>query len=71
MNGKGDKPRNIFNKEYRNNYDFINWGRPRTIDEVCDSPKGSFKRFLKEQVDEEKEKEEARAKRIRKAIANK
>lgn len=39
MNGKGDSPRNCFSKQYRSNYDTINWGRPRTIDEVCDSPK--------------------------------
>jgi hypothetical protein len=23
--GKGDKPRNCFSEQYRNNYDFINW----------------------------------------------
>lgn len=25
MNGKGDKPRNCFSKQYKNNYDDINW----------------------------------------------
>lgn len=25
MNGKGDKPRNCFSKQYKNNYDEINW----------------------------------------------
>jgi hypothetical protein len=24
--GKGDKPRNCFSKQYKNNYDQINWG---------------------------------------------
>jgi hypothetical protein len=24
--GKGDKPRNCFSKNYRDNYDSINWG---------------------------------------------
>jgi hypothetical protein len=23
--GKGDKPRNCFSKQYKNNYDLINW----------------------------------------------
>lgn len=71
MNGKGDSPRNCFSKQYRSNYDTINWGRPRTIDEVCDSPKGSFKRSLKEQQEEEKAQEKKRANRIRKANADK
>jgi len=26
MNGKGDKPRNCFSKDYKNNYEEINWG---------------------------------------------
>lgn len=25
MNGKGDKPRNCFSKDYKSNYDEINW----------------------------------------------
>lgn len=26
MNGKGDKPRNCFSRQFKNNYDAINWG---------------------------------------------
>lgn len=26
MNGKGDKPRNCFSKDYKSNYEEINWG---------------------------------------------
>jgi hypothetical protein len=25
MNGKGDKPRNCYSKQFKNNYDEINW----------------------------------------------
>lgn len=71
MNGKGDSPRNCFSKQYRSNYDTINWGRPKTIDEVCNDPKGSFKRSLKEQEEETKAQEQKRAKRIRKEHADK
>lgn len=28
--GKGDKPRNCFSKEYKKNYDEINWGAVST-----------------------------------------
>ena len=48
MNGKGDSPRNCFSKAYKSNYDTINWGRPKTIDDVCGVPKGTFKRSLVE-----------------------
>jgi len=71
MNGKGDSPRNCFSKAYKSNYDNINWGRPKTIDDVCNAPKGSFKRFLKEQSEELEQQENARKKRIRKALADK
>ncbi len=27
MNGKGSKPRNCFTKEFRDNYDTIDWGK--------------------------------------------
>jgi hypothetical protein len=27
--GKGDKPRNCFSKQYKNNYDEINWGKKK------------------------------------------
>jgi len=26
MNGKGDKPRNCFSKQFKSNFDEINWG---------------------------------------------
>jgi hypothetical protein len=26
MSGKGDKPRNCFSKQFKNNYDEIDWG---------------------------------------------
>jgi hypothetical protein len=28
--GKGDKPRNCFSKQYKENHDSINWGRKNT-----------------------------------------
>ena len=28
MAGKGSKPRNCFSRQFRENYDLINWGRP-------------------------------------------
>jgi len=71
MNGKGDSPRNCFSKEYKSNFDEINWGRVKTIDEVCGNPKGSFKRSLKEQTEELEQQEKNRQKRIRKANADK
>lgn len=27
MNGKGDKPRNCFSKQFKDNYEQINWGK--------------------------------------------
>jgi len=30
MNGKGSKPRNCFSKEFKNNYDAINWSKNET-----------------------------------------
>lgn len=29
--GKGDKPRNCFSKNYKNNYDEINWGNKKPV----------------------------------------
>jgi hypothetical protein len=52
-NGKGDSPRNCFSKKFKDNYDAINWGRAKTIDEFCDSPKGTFKKFIEEQSEVE------------------
>jgi hypothetical protein len=31
--GKGDKPRNCFSKDYKNNYDNINWGKKKPIND--------------------------------------
>ena len=31
---KGDKPRNCFSKQYRNNYDNINWPKKITRDNI-------------------------------------
>jgi len=28
MNGKGSNPRNCFSKQFKSNYDEINWGKP-------------------------------------------
>jgi len=64
MNGKGDSPRNCFSKEYKSNFDEINWGRVKTIDEVCGNPKGTFKRNLKKTEEELQKAENARAERI-------
>ena len=71
MNGKGHSPRSCFSKKFKSNYDSINWRRPKTIDEVCGAPKGSFKRSLKEQSEELKKQEKIRQKRIRKTNADK
>jgi len=51
-NGKGDRPRNCFSKQFKDNYDSINWGHAKTIDDLCGSPKGTFKKFIKEQEEE-------------------
>lgn len=29
MAGKGDKPRNCFSKDFKNNYDLIIWGKKK------------------------------------------
>lgn len=63
--GKGDSPRNCFSKQYRNNYDSINWGRLKTIDEVCGVPKGTFQKSIEEERQNQKQQEDAREKRIR------
>lgn len=31
MNGKGSKPRNCFSKQFKDNYDGINWGKQEII----------------------------------------
>ena len=53
-NGKGDSPRNCFSRKFKDNYDAINWGRAKTLDEVCGSPRGTFKKFVEEQSELEK-----------------
>ena len=35
--GKGDKPRNCFSKQYKENHDSINWGRNK-IKKIKKSP---------------------------------
>ena len=32
--GKGDKPRNCFSKQYRDNYDAINWNKKNEKNEI-------------------------------------
>jgi hypothetical protein len=64
--GKGDSPRNCFSKDFRSNYDQIKWGRPRTLDEICGLPKGSFQRNLKEESEKLRKQEELRKNRIKK-----
>jgi hypothetical protein len=34
--GKGDKPRNCFSKDFKNNYDLIVWRKPKKIKETKD-----------------------------------
>lgn len=53
-NGKGDGPRSCFSRKFKDNYDAINWGRSKTLDEVCGVPKGTFKKFVEEQSELEK-----------------
>ena len=71
MNGKGDTHRNCFSKQFKKNYDSINWGHSKTIEEVYDLPKGSFSKFLKEKHDNErKEENKIKNRIIRKKHAN-
>ncbi len=65
MSGKGDSPRNCFSKQFKNNFDDINWGHARSIDSMCSSPKESFKKSLKEQEEELSELEQNRKDRIK------
>jgi hypothetical protein len=41
--GKGDKPRNCFTKQYKDNHDYINWGN--TI--KCNNCKSNMKKNFK------------------------
>ena len=63
--GKGDKPRNCFSNNFKNNYSKINWHRIKTIDEVCGVPKGSFQKSIEEERQKQKQQDDAREKRIR------
>lgn len=47
-NGKGDNPRNCFSKQFKDNYDSINWGHSKSKHEHFGSPKKTFKKFVKE-----------------------
>ena len=47
-NGKGDSPRNCFSKQFKDNYDSINWGHAKSIDRMCGVPEGTFKKFVGE-----------------------
>lgn len=37
--GKGDKPRNCFSEQYRNNYDDIDWGKKSSIEDLIEKEK--------------------------------
>lgn len=37
--GKGDKPRNCFSEQYRNNYDEIDWGKKSSIQDLIEREK--------------------------------
>ena len=41
--GKGDKPRNFFSKNYKSNYDSINWGNVKS----CQFCKSNMKKHFK------------------------
>jgi hypothetical protein len=44
MNGKGDSPRNCFSKEFKKNFDRINWGKKES--------NLSFMRFARKEWEE-------------------
>lgn len=46
QNGKGDSPRNCYSKRFKENYDVINWGRIKVIDEPTDFSKEIPKKFV-------------------------
>lgn len=41
--GKGDKPRNCFSKQYKNNYDSINWNKTFTCKHCKSRIKNKYK----------------------------
>lgn len=43
--GKGDKPRNCFSEQYRNNYDDIDWGKKSSIENLIEKEKRIDKAF--------------------------
>lgn len=42
--GKGDKPRNCFSKQFKENYENINWGKNKKDNGTIDTKK-TFKNF--------------------------
>lgn len=41
--GKGDKPRNCFSKQYKDNYDLIDWNHKEDKENNKGNDKGSYK----------------------------
>lgn len=37
--GKGDKPRNCFSRQYKDNYESIDWGRKSSVQELIEEEK--------------------------------
>ena len=67
MNGKGDSPRSCFSRQFKKNYDSIEWKKVfRTIDEVCGQPDGSFENSIKKQTEEYELQNKRRRDRINK-----
>ena len=46
MAGKGDKPRSCFNKQFRDNYNLINWKSKKRKKKACNS-KGKIIQYYK------------------------
>jgi hypothetical protein len=47
--GKGDRARNNYSREFRDNYDEINWGPPREIVDSLKKTREKIKAALKKQ----------------------
>lgn len=47
--GKGDRARNNYSREFRNNYDEINWGPPKEIVQSFKKTRDKIKAALKKQ----------------------
>jgi hypothetical protein len=50
MNGKGDAPRNCFSKQYKDNYETINWSKTKSF-ESREQEEESSKRAIQEITD--------------------